>query len=48
MLGREKNTAELLLPDPTPREVEIAIAKFSKYKSSGNDKIAAELIEAVG
>jgi hypothetical protein len=40
----EIHTAEPLVPF----EVEIAIAKLKKYKSSGSDQIPAELIQAVG
>jgi hypothetical protein len=38
------HTAEPLLPF----EVEIAIAKLKRYKSSGSDKIPAGLIQARG
>jgi hypothetical protein len=41
-------TAELLLPDPSPFEVEIAIAKLKNYKSPGSDQIPAELIQVRG
>jgi hypothetical protein len=44
----EIHTAEPLVPDPSPFEVETAIAKLKKYKSLGNDKIPAELIKARG
>jgi hypothetical protein len=40
--------AEPLLPGPSRREVEIAIAKLKKYKSPGSDQIPAELIQAEG
>jgi hypothetical protein len=40
----EIHTAEPLVPDRSPFEVEIAIAKFQKYKSSGSDQIPAELM----
>jgi hypothetical protein len=40
--------AELLVPDPSPFEVETAIAKLLKYKSPGSDQIPAELIQAGG
>jgi hypothetical protein len=36
--------AELLIPDPSPFEVEIAIVKLKKYKSAGSDQILADLI----
>jgi hypothetical protein len=44
----EIHTAELLVPDPSPFEVEIAIAKFKEYKLPGNDQIPAELIQTGG
>jgi hypothetical protein len=44
----EIHTAELLVPDPSPFEVEFAIAKLKSYKSPGSDQIAAELIQAGG
>jgi hypothetical protein len=34
--------------DPSLFEVEIAIAKLKRYKSSGSDQIPAELIQAGG
>jgi hypothetical protein len=37
-----------LVPVPSRLEVEIAIAKLIKYKSSGTDEIPAELIQAGG
>jgi hypothetical protein len=40
--------AEPLVPDPSPYEVEIAIAKVKKYKSSGSNGILTELIQAGG
>jgi hypothetical protein len=40
--------AERLVPDPSPFEVEIAIAKLKMYKSPGSDQIPAELIQAGG
>jgi hypothetical protein len=39
------NTAELLVPESSPFEEEIAIAKLKKYKSPGSDKIPAEMIQ---
>jgi hypothetical protein len=42
----EIHTAEPLVPDPSPFEVEIAIAKLKRYKSPGSDQIPAELIQA--
>jgi hypothetical protein len=44
----EVHTAEPLIPDLSPFEVEIAIAKFERYKSPGSDQIPAELIQAGG
>jgi hypothetical protein len=44
----EVHTAEPLVPCPSRLEVEIAIAKLKKYKSSGSDKTLAELIQAGG
>jgi hypothetical protein len=41
-------TAEPLVPDPSPYEYEIAIAKLKRYKSSDSDQILAELIQAGG
>jgi hypothetical protein len=42
------HTAESLVQDPSPFEVEIAIAKLRRYKSPGSVQIPAELIEAEG
>jgi hypothetical protein len=42
----EIHTAEQLIPEPCPFEVEIAIAKLKRYKSPGSDQIPAELIQA--
>jgi hypothetical protein len=44
----EINTAEPLVPDPSPFEVEIAIAKLNRYKPPDSDLIPAELIQAGG
>jgi hypothetical protein len=44
----EIQTAEPLVPDPSPFDVEIAIVKLKRYKSPGSDKIPAELIQAGG
>jgi hypothetical protein len=44
----EIHTAEPLVPDPSPFEVEIAIAKLKKYKSPGSDEIPAELVQVGG
>jgi hypothetical protein len=42
----ELHTVELLVPDPSPSEVEIAIVKLRKYKWLGSDESPAELIQA--
>jgi hypothetical protein len=44
----EKHTAEPLVLEHSPFEVEIAIAKLKNYKSPGNDQIPAELMQAGG
>jgi hypothetical protein len=44
----EVHTAKPLVPGRSRLEVEIAIAKLKKYKSSGSDQIRAELIQAGG
>jgi hypothetical protein len=41
------HTAELLVPDPSSCEDEIAIAKLKRFKSPGS-QIQAELVEAGG
>ncbi|PNF22881.1 hypothetical protein B7P43_G14137 [Cryptotermes secundus] len=43
-----KQIAESLVPDPSPFEAEITIAKLKRYKSQGNDQIPAELLQAGG
>jgi hypothetical protein len=40
--------SEPLVPDPSPFEVEIAIANFKRIKWRGSDQIPAELILAGG
>jgi hypothetical protein len=42
----EVHTAEPLVPGPSRLEVEIAIAKLTKYKSPSSDQIPGELIQA--
>jgi hypothetical protein len=42
----EIHTTEPLVPDPSPSEVENAIAKLQKYTSPGSDQTSAELIQA--
>jgi hypothetical protein len=44
----EIHTAEPLVSDPSPCEVEIAIAKLKRFKSPGSDQIPAELTQAGG
>jgi hypothetical protein len=44
----EIHTAEPLVPDPSPFEVEIAIAKLKRYKSPDTDQIPVALIQAGG
>jgi hypothetical protein len=44
----EIHTAEPLVPDPSPFEVEADIAKLKRYKTPGSDQIPAELIQAGG
>jgi hypothetical protein len=44
----EIHTAEPLISDPSPFEVEIAIAKLRRCKLPGSDEILAELIQAGG
>jgi hypothetical protein len=44
----EIHTAELLVPDHSFFEIEIAIAKLKRFKSPGSDYIPAELIQAGG
>jgi hypothetical protein len=48
MLARRNHTAELSVPDPSPFEIEIAIANLEKYKLTGSDQIPAGLIQAGG
>jgi hypothetical protein len=42
----EIHITELLIPDPSYLENEIAIANLKKYKSPSSDQIPAELIQA--
>jgi hypothetical protein len=44
----EIHTVEPLVPDPSPFEVETAIAKSKRYKSPGSDQIPEEMIQAGG
>ena len=48
-VGRaEVHTAELLVPEPSGAEVELAIYKLKSHKSPGIDQIPAELIKSGG
>jgi hypothetical protein len=40
--------AELLVPEPSLVDVEIATGKLKRYKSPGTDQIPAELIKVGG
>jgi hypothetical protein len=42
------HTAESFVPQPSSSEIEVAIGKLKRYKSSGVDQIPAELIQAGG
>jgi hypothetical protein len=42
----EVHTAEPLVPEPSAFEVEMAIEKLKRHKSTGIDQIPAELIKA--
>jgi hypothetical protein len=44
----EIHTAEPLIPDPSPSEVEIAIAKLKKCKSPGSDPIPEQQFQTGG
>jgi hypothetical protein len=44
----EIHTAKLLVPDTSPFEVKIAVAKLKKYKSLSSNQIPAEIIQAGG
>jgi hypothetical protein len=46
MLGRQKYTAEPLVPEPSASEIELAIEKLKSHKSPGIDQIPAELFKA--
>jgi hypothetical protein len=41
----EIHTAELLVPEPSPFEGEIALVKLKKYKLPDSDQILEELIQ---
>jgi len=42
----EIHTAELLVPEPSAFEVELALEKLKRYKSPGIDQTPAELMKA--
>ena len=44
----EIHTIEILVPEPSAFEVELAIGKLKNHKSPGIDQIPAELIKAGG
>jgi hypothetical protein len=44
----EIHTAEPLVPDLSPFDVEIPIAKLKRYKSPGRNQILAEMIQEAG
>jgi hypothetical protein len=44
----EIHTAELLVPEPSVSEIELAIDKLKSHKSPATDQIPAELIKAGG
>jgi hypothetical protein len=44
----EMLTAEPLVLDPSPCEIEIAISKLMRCKSPSSNQISAELIQAGG
>jgi hypothetical protein len=44
----EIHTAELLVPTPSPFEIETATAKLKSYNSPGSNNILAEMIEVRG
>jgi hypothetical protein len=44
----EIHTTKPLVPEPSPFDVEISIAKLKKYKLPGSNQILAELIQAGG
>jgi hypothetical protein len=48
MLGREKDTAEPLVPEPSAFAVEMVIEKLKRHKSPRTDNIPAEMIQARG
>jgi hypothetical protein len=45
---QKEHIAELLVPDPSPFDVQALIANLKRHKSQGSDDIPAELIQAGG
>jgi len=43
---REIHTAQPLVPEPSPSQVELTIEKLKTLKSSGIDKMPSEMIKA--
>jgi hypothetical protein len=48
MLGRQKHTAEPLVPEPSVSEIVLDIEKIKSHKSPGIDHIPADMIKAGG
>jgi len=48
MLGRQKHTAEPLVPEPRASEFELAIDKLKSHKSPGIDQIPGEMVKLGG
>ena len=44
----ERHTAEPQVPQPSSSDIEMAIEKLKRHKSSGSDEIPAEFIKAGG
>jgi hypothetical protein len=44
----EIHTVEPLVLDPSPLEIEVAVAMLKRYKSPGSDQIPAEVIQTQG
>jgi hypothetical protein len=48
VLGRQIQTAEPFVSEPSAAEVEVTIGKLKRYKAPGSDQISAELIPVGG
>jgi hypothetical protein len=48
MLGKQQYTAELLVPEQSASEIELAVEKLKSNKPPGIDQIPAELMKAGG